>query len=118
MHRQSGELELAAQYFERALKEYPNFEEALVGLAAVFLAEQKPQQAVQPLHAAIALNPDDEVSWYRLSQAEKALGDRAAQEDAMAHFKTLHQQALDQDAVRLAPASEVTRQETGPANTE
>ncbi len=118
MHRQSGELELAAQYFERALKEYPNFEEALVGLAAVFLAEQKPQQAVRPLHAAIALNPDDEVSWYRLSQAEKALGDRAAQEDAMAHFKTLHQQALDQDAVRLAPASEVTRQETGPANTE
>ena len=119
MHRQAGEFELAQHYFTQAIHEYPNFEEAQLGLAAVFIAEQKPADALQPLQSAIALNANDEVGWYRLSQVEKSLGNRSAQQDALAHFKKLHQQALDQNATGAAVSPDtVTRQDLGPTNNE
>jgi len=115
MYRQAGQLNQAQQYFERALKLYPDFEEAQLGLAAVFMAEQKPEQARTHLKAAIALNADDEVSWYRLAAVERALGNKAEQQTALAQFRKLHQAALDQQTSKLVMStSDVTKQEVGP----
>jgi predicted Zn-dependent protease len=114
MDRQAGQFDLAEQFFERALDNYPDFEEARVGLAAVYLSEDKPAQALPLLKAAIAQNPNDEVSWYRLSQVERTLGHRTEQQEALAHFHELHQASLAQQATTLPSTSDVTKQELGP----
>jgi tetratricopeptide (TPR) repeat protein len=115
MYRRAGDYGQAQQYFERALQLYPDFEEAQLGLAAVFMAEQKPEQALPHLKAAIAQNADDEVSWYRLSEVERALGNKSEQQSAMAQFRKLHQEKLNQQTSRLTDsASDVTKQEVGP----
>ena len=36
------------------------------------------------------LRPDDEVAWYRLAQAERAIGNKEEQLKALAAFKKLH----------------------------
>ena len=86
IYRKAGELDQAKQYFERALQYYPDFEEAQLGLAAVLMAQQKPEEALPYLKAAIALNADDEVSWYRLAEVERALGDKSAAQSALVSF--------------------------------
>src|SRR5207253_2940577 len=84
MHRDAGEFEEARQLFEQALKYYPDFEDAHLGLAAVLISQQKTQDALPHLKKAIALNADNEVSWYRLSQVQMALGNTAEQQKAFA----------------------------------
>ena len=116
MLRQKGNDAQAEQYFQQALSQYPDFEEAHVGLASVLMAEHEPAQAADHLHAAIALRADDEVAWYRLSQAERLLGHMSEQKDALAHFQTLHQSALEQRAKNpVTIDGEVTKQELDPA---
>ncbi|MGA2170445.1 MAG: tetratricopeptide repeat protein [Terracidiphilus sp.] len=85
-----GNLEAARQLFEQVLERFPDFEEALVGLGGICLESQKPEQAVAPLERATRLRPDDEVAWYRLAQAERATGNREAQEKALAAFRKIH----------------------------
>jgi len=115
MYRRAGDLDHAQQYFERALELYPDFEESHLGLAAVLMAKQEPEQALPHLKAAIASNPDDEVSWYRLAEVERSLGNKSEQQSAIAQFRKLHQAALDQQTSRLdMSTSDVTKQEVGP----
>jgi len=73
------------------LERYPDFEEALVGMAGVQLENQRPADAVPLLQRATKLRPDDEVAWYRLALAERASGNREAQGKALAEFQRLHQ---------------------------
>ncbi|HKF50334.1 MAG TPA: tetratricopeptide repeat protein [Terracidiphilus sp.] len=87
---QSGDLEHARQGFEAVLQKFPDFEEALVGLGGVLLDGQTPKDAVEPLERAAKIRPDDEVAWYRLSQAERAAGNREGQESALVTFRKLH----------------------------
>jgi predicted Zn-dependent protease len=109
IYRKSGQLDKAQTFFDQALKYYPDFEEARLGIAAVLLASGKPGRALPELQRASALNPNDEVTYYRLSQAYKALGNVADQEKALAAFRRLRaEKASRQD---LSPPSEVTRQE-------
>lgn len=91
--RTRGQLNSARTWFERALKEYPDFEEARLGVAAVFLAQHQPGLAISPLRKAIALRPADDVAWYRLAQAYRALGNTAAQQKALAEFQRLKTQS-------------------------
>lgn len=115
IYRKAGQLDQARQYFERALQYYPDFEEAQLGLAAVLMAQQKPEEALPHLKAAIALNAGDEVSWYRLAEVERALGDKSAAQSALVQFRKLHQTALDQQASKVVEStSDVTKQEVGP----
>jgi tetratricopeptide (TPR) repeat protein len=115
IYRRAGDFSQARQYFERALAEYPEFEEAHVGLAGVFMAQQQPDLALPHLKAAIAISRDDEVSWYRLAEVERALGNRNEQQEALEQFRKLHQANLDQQFNRLPVAtSDVTKQEIGP----
>lgn len=117
IYRRAGQLDLAAQYFERALTSYPDFGQAQDGLAAVLIAQNKPEQALPHLKAAVTIDPSDEVCWYRLAQVDRTLGDSTGQQDALTHFRTLHQAAVQQQSTRLAdPSTDVTRQEVDPAS--
>jgi tetratricopeptide (TPR) repeat protein len=90
MQAESGNLDEALKGYEQVLKLYPDFEEALVGLGGVLLDSHKAEQAVAPLEHATQVNPDDEVAWYRLSTAERATGNREAQQKALAAFQKIH----------------------------
>ena len=115
IYRKAGALDQAQKYFERAIQLYPDFEEAQLGMAAVLMAEQKPEEALSHLKAAIALNAGDEVSWYRLAEVERALGDKSTAQSALVQFRKLHQIALDQQSSRVVEStSDVTKQEVGP----
>ena len=115
IYRNTSDLAEAAKYFQSAIDYYPGFEDAHIGLATVYLAQGKPDVAVRELHKAIGLNPANEVAWYRLSRAERSLGDSPGESKALAEFQKLHQAQRDQTAVsRTAEPSEVTKQKLDP----
>jgi tetratricopeptide (TPR) repeat protein len=90
MAQEQGNTDDARAQFEKIIENFPNFEEALVGLGGILIETQKAQQAVAPLERATKIDPDDEVAWYRLSQAERVVGNRAEQQKALAEFQRLH----------------------------
>jgi tetratricopeptide (TPR) repeat protein len=108
IHRQQNELDQAQQLFESALEYYPGFEEAHVGLATTLMAQQKPNLALPHLQRAVALNADDEVAWYRLAQADRALGNKEEQTKALAQFQHLRSQIALQQGT--STPGEVTKQ--------
>ena len=115
IQRNAGEVEEAQKFFEMALKYYPNFEEAHLGLASVLMFEHKPEQALPHLQKAIALNPDNEVAWYRMLQVERALGNAPEQQKALKEFQRLQRQEASQKAARgLFAPPEVTPQKLDP----
>jgi len=87
---QSGNRDNARARYEAVLQQFPDFEEALVGLGGVLLDGQSPQQAVAPLERATKIRPEDEVAWYRLAMAERAAGNKAEQQKALEEFQKLH----------------------------
>jgi tetratricopeptide (TPR) repeat protein len=108
IHRQQNELDQAQQLFSSALKYYPDFEEAQVGLATTLMAQRKPDLALPLLQKAVTLNAEDEVAWYRLAQVERALGNKDQQQKALAQFQRVRSQmALQQGTT---PPEEVTKQ--------
>ena len=108
IHRQKNELDQAQQFFSSALKYYPDFEEAQVGLATTLMAQQKPDLALPHLQKAVTLDAEDEVAWYRLSQVNRALGNKDEQQKALAQFQRVRtQMALQQGT---SPPGEVTKQ--------
>ena len=109
MHRKAGELEPARVFFEQALKHYPDFEEALVGLGRALIALGQPAQALPRLEAAIKLNAENEVAHYQIAQAYRALGKTAEQEKALAEFTRLRDSAERRAAVPQMKR-DVTRQ--------
>ncbi|MGH9585936.1 MAG: tetratricopeptide repeat protein [Acidobacteriaceae bacterium] len=90
---ESGNLDDAAKQFAVVLKHYPDFEEALVGLAGVDLSLQNAGAARPLLERATRLRPNDEVAWWRLSQADRATGNNAGQQKALATFQKLRNAA-------------------------
>jgi tetratricopeptide (TPR) repeat protein len=108
IHRQLSEFDQAQRLFESALKYYPDFQEAQVGLAATLMAQQKPDLALPHLQRAVVLNADDEVAWYRLAQADRALGDTEEQKKALAQFQRLRSQIALQQGT--STPGEVTKQ--------
>jgi len=91
LEAESGETTTASERYETILREYPDFEEALVGLAGIDLSSQKADQAVPLLERAVKLRPGDEVAWWRLAQADRGVGNREGQEQALATFNRIHQ---------------------------
>jgi len=84
-----GNLEEARKQYEQVLARFPDFEEALVGLGGVCLDSQQAEKALPALQRAVKLRPSDEVAWYRLARAERAMGHKEAQQKALAEFQRL-----------------------------
>jgi tetratricopeptide (TPR) repeat protein len=101
----------ARKQYEEVLTRFPDFEQALVGLGGLHLQNQAPTQAVAPLQHATELDPQDEVAWYRLAQAQRAAGNREAAQRALETFRTLH--AASTANTKPPSADEVTPQQIG-----
>jgi tetratricopeptide (TPR) repeat protein len=112
LRRNAGEVTDAQKLLEMALNYYPDFEEAQLALANVLMLEHKPDPALPHLQKAIALNRNNEVSWYRLAQVEGALGNAREQQKALAEFQRLHSLQTSQQKTGHDPfsPSEVTKQ--------
>jgi len=112
IHRRAGEFEDAQNYFELALKIYPDFEEAHLGLAATLTYLRKPQLALPHLQKAASLNSENEVTWYRLSQVERTLGNSEEAQRALAKFHELHEHKTvpEQASEPLFSPEEITKQ--------
>ncbi len=113
IHRKSGELGKAQQFFEMALKHYPDFAEAQVGLGRTLIALEKPDRALPHLERAALLSPEDDVPYYHLAQVYKALGNAAEQQKAVMEFRRIRsQKASRQESLKetFSPR-EVTKQE-------
>jgi tetratricopeptide (TPR) repeat protein len=103
LQRKSGKLDEAIRYFERAVAAYPEFEEALVGLGRALVAAGRAMAALPHLRAAVAVNPRNEVAFYQLAQAHRALGQPTEQQAALASFTRLRtEKARQREAAPLA----------------
>lgn len=114
LHRLGGELEAAKASFEAALHHYPSFPEANLGLGTVLAAMHQPEAALPYLKAAIASDPADQATWYRLAQVERALGHTSEQQAALKEFRRLHdgvaidQRSSEHDVSRQQVESQTT----------
>jgi tetratricopeptide (TPR) repeat protein len=112
MRRKSKQTDDAERYFQQAIQHYPDFAEAQLGLAAVLLDKNQPEQALPHAQHAVALDPENEVCWYRLAKIERSLGHVPEQEKALAEYRRLHD--LSNQQKELEPVfspREVTKQE-------
>ena len=116
LRRKANRFDEAQRYFEQALQHYPDFPEAQLGLAAVLQAKKLNKQAVIHAQRAVAIDPENEVGWYRLAQIQKALGNNAEQEKALAEYRRLHDRSSQQRGLEpVFSPREVTKQEVEPA---
>jgi tetratricopeptide (TPR) repeat protein len=91
IHRKSARFDRALELFSQAVKHYPDFEEALVALGRTLLSLGKAEESLAPLRRSVALNAANEVSWFQLAQAQRALGNAAEQQKALAEFQRLRE---------------------------
>ena len=110
MQRKAGQLDKAIESFRRAVDSYPGFEEALVGLGRSLVAAGEPGAALPHLRKAITLNPRDEVAFYQLAQAHRALGQDADQQQALAAFERLRSENARRAVAVPAGPPNVTKQ--------
>ena len=115
MRRKVRQFDDAQHYFEQALQHYPDFPEAQLGLAAVLLEKKMPDQALLHAQRAVALDPENEVAWYRLAQIQKTLGNSGEQQKALSEYRRLHDLASQQKGLEpVFSPREVTKQEVDP----
>jgi tetratricopeptide (TPR) repeat protein len=110
IYRKSARFDLAVERFSQAVKHYPDFEEALVALGRTLVSLSKAEQAIAPLRKAIALNAANEVAWFQLAQAQRALGNATEQQTALAEFQRLRELNARQAENNSLTRQEVTKQ--------
>jgi len=109
IYRKDAQFNQAREYFELGLKSYPDFEEALIGLGRTLISLERPAEALPRLRKAVEINPNDEVAYYTLAQAHRALGNSAEQQKALTEFRRLREKHATQEPREAK--REVTRQE-------
>jgi len=110
IYRRSARFDRALDLFSQAIKHYPDFEEALVALGRTLVSSGKAEQSLAPLRKAISLNAANEVSWFQLAQAQRALGNAAEQQKALAEFQRLRELKARQAENNSLTRREVTKQ--------
>lgn len=94
MAAEDGKLEEARKRFEDVTARFPDFEEALVALGGCYMQLSQPRQAMPPLERATKIRPNDDVAWYRLARAERALREDVAAAKSMAEFRKIHAEVM------------------------
>jgi tetratricopeptide (TPR) repeat protein len=117
LSRRQGHFEKARDMFEKALKYYPDFDEAHIGLGRVLLALNLPAPALEHLQRALALSPNNAVALFHLARAYQAVGNSAEQQKALASFRRLQSDALKQQEIgtEILSPREATKQGLDPA---
>jgi tetratricopeptide (TPR) repeat protein len=110
IHRKSARFDKALELFSQAVKYYPDFEEALVALGRTLVSLGKAEQSLAPLRKAISLNAANEVSWFQIAQAQRALGAAEEQQKALAEFERLRELKTRQAENNSLTRREVTKQ--------
>lgn len=117
LNRKANRFDDAQKYFEQALQHYPDFPEAQLGLASVLQSKKLPDRAIVHAQRAVAIDPENEVGWYRLAQIQKALGNNAEQDKALAEYRRLHDRRSQQHGLEpVFSPHEVTKQEVEPSS--
>jgi tetratricopeptide (TPR) repeat protein len=111
LRRKAGDLERARALFSQAVEHYPEFEQGLVGLGRVLIAQGQPARALPHLEKAVTLDARDEVAFFQLSQAHRALGHLEAAEKAQAEFQRLRAKKREQERLGLLRQQGATQQE-------
>jgi tetratricopeptide (TPR) repeat protein len=114
MQRKAGQLDQAIASFTKAVESYPEFEEALVGLGRTLVAAGQASAALPHLKKATSLNPGDEVAFYQIAQAHRALGQEAEQQAALAAFERLRSERERQGSAVPGGQPNVTKQVIDP----
>jgi tetratricopeptide (TPR) repeat protein len=109
IYKKAGQFAKAREFFEEAIKYHPDFEEAQLGMGGVLVDLGKPDLAIPHLKLAASLDPEDEVPYYRLARAFKALGNSAEAREPLEHFQRLHAKHEFLTA-RKSTGDDVTRQ--------
>jgi tetratricopeptide (TPR) repeat protein len=117
IHRKSARFDQAFALFSLAVKNDPEFEEALLGLGRTLVSMGKPEQALPHLQKALARNARNEVAWYQLSLVYKSLGNEAEQQKALAEFQRLREQQARRLEAPVFSPREATRQTLEDAKT-
>ena len=112
MRRKNRQIDDAQKYFEQAVQHYPDFAEAQLGLAQVLLEKHQPGEALAHAERAVAIDPENEVCWYRLARIQSSLGNASEQQKALAEFRRLHDLGNQQKGIEpVFSPREVTKQE-------
>lgn len=111
IHRRSGDLDRAGELFEAAVRHYPDFEQARVGLGRVLIATDEPEEAVPHLEKAASLDPELDVAFFHLAQAHRELGHTAESRRALAEFKRLRARTHERERLVFRRQHEVTPQD-------
>jgi len=109
--RKAGDLDKARDLSAAAVKHYPEFEEGLVGLGRVLVAQGKADLALAPLAKAVALDPESDVAYFQIYQAQRALGHAAEAQKAQDEFQRLRTRKREAERRDLLRQHLVTQQE-------
>jgi len=108
--RKAGDLERARELFALAVEHYPEFEQGLVGLGGVLISLGHPDRALPHLEKAVALDPEDDVAFFHLWQAHRALGHAEEERKAQVEFQRLRTRKREEERMGLLRQQGVTQQ--------
>lgn len=111
LQRKAGDLDGARQRFAQAVEHYPDFEQGQVGLGRVLVAQGHPELALPHLEKATRLDPEDDVAFFHLWQAHRALGHVQEEKKALAEFQRLRARRREKERMGLLRQHVVTQQE-------
>jgi tetratricopeptide (TPR) repeat protein len=111
LRRKADDLNGARKLFAMAVDHYPEFEQGLVGLGRVLIAQGHPDLALPHLAKAAGLAPEDDVAFFHLWQAHRALGHADEARRAQAEFQRLRTRKREQERLDLLRQHVVTQQE-------
>jgi tetratricopeptide (TPR) repeat protein len=109
--RKAGDLVRARTLFALAVEHYPEFEQGQVGLGRVLIAQGEPALALPHLEKAVALDPENEVAFFHLWQAHRALDHTEEARGAQVEFQRLRNKKREEERLGLLRRSVVTQQE-------
>jgi tetratricopeptide (TPR) repeat protein len=109
--RKSGDLARARELFALAVEHYPDFEPGHLGLGQVLIAQGHPDLALPHLEKAARLDPEDDVVFFQLWQAYRALGNTEEQQRARVEFQRLRDRKRELERLGLLRSHVVTQQE-------